>query len=64
MTMRATPEEDDVKAGDENRRGQIEIERRFDLAGHSGVQSSVENGHKAEEYQVSSTSGSRASPPV
>jgi hypothetical protein len=32
----------------------------FVSAGHCGVQSSVEKGHSADEYQVSRTSGSRA----
>ena len=51
------PEEDDVEAGDQHRRRQVEVERGFDLAGHSGVQSSVENGHSADDTRYRARPG-------
>jgi hypothetical protein len=58
------PEEDDVEAGDQHRGGQVEVEGVVGLLRVFGVQSRVEKGHRAEEYQVSSTSGSRVRAPV
>jgi hypothetical protein len=59
ITMRATQKKMMSKPVTSTDGGQVEIERRIRLLRVVGVQSSVENGHSADENQVSSTSSSR-----
>src|SRR3989304_4693250 len=63
ITMRATQKKMMSKPVTSTEEGRYISSAGLDFCGYSGVQSSVENGHSAEEYQVSSTSGSRVSTP-
>ena len=58
------PEEDDVEAGDQHGRRQVLLQTGFGVGGLVAGPVQVENGHRAEEYQVSSTSSSRVSWPA
>jgi hypothetical protein len=64
ITMRATQKKMMSKPVTSTLDGRYMSSAGLDFRGYSGVQSSVENGHSAEENQVSSTSLSRSSCPA
>src|SRR5574343_1943863 len=64
ITIRATQKKMMSKPVTSTEDGRYKSSAGLDFAGYSGVQSSVENGHNAEEDQVSSTSSSLRSSPV
>ena len=64
ITIRATQKKIISKPVTRTEEGKYLSKAELDCSGYSGVQSNVENGHSAEENQVSNTSSSLLSSPV